>query len=110
MFYPPSLRPLKYSLLLSWCASMMIQLWRRISMICSNAENFCANLKNSERLNSGVMLVQPSKELSKDMVTKVTTLYSYGGGVRGTLAARLDLNSPASDFWWNNLVTKKMSL
>ncbi|KAJ0678993.1 putative glucuronosyltransferase [Helianthus annuus] len=81
MMQPNLSRPLKYSLLLSWCASMMIQLWRRISMICSNAENFCANLKNSERLNSGVMLVQPSKELFKDMVTKVTTLYSYGGGI-----------------------------
>ncbi|KAI3809321.1 hypothetical protein L1987_25292 [Smallanthus sonchifolius] len=48
---------------------------------------FCANLKHSERLNSGVMVVEPSKELFKDMVSKVTTLYSYTGGDQGFLNA-----------------------
>ncbi|KAJ0827743.1 putative glucuronosyltransferase [Helianthus annuus] len=35
---------------------------------------FCANLKHSERLNSGVMVVEPSEEHFNDMVSKVTTL------------------------------------
>ncbi|KAM0038336.1 putative glucuronosyltransferase [Helianthus debilis subsp. tardiflorus] len=33
---------------------------------------FCAILKHSERLNSGVMVVEPSEELFNDMVSKVT--------------------------------------
>ncbi|KAI3721673.1 hypothetical protein L2E82_32690 [Cichorium intybus] len=48
---------------------------------------FCANLKHSERLNSGVMVVEPSEKLFKDMVSKVTTLYSYTGGDQGFLNA-----------------------
>ncbi|XP_024989146.1 inositol phosphorylceramide glucuronosyltransferase 1-like [Cynara cardunculus var. scolymus] len=48
---------------------------------------FCANLKHSERLNSGVMVVEPSEELFNDMVSKVTTLYSYTGGDQGFLNA-----------------------
>lgn len=42
---------------------------------------FCANLKHSERLNSGVMVVQPSQPLFNDMMSKVTTLESYTGGM-----------------------------
>ncbi|KAK1581237.1 hypothetical protein Q3G72_004192 [Acer saccharum] len=41
---------------------------------------FCANLKHSERLNSGVMVVEPSEELFNDMMSKVKTLHSYTGG------------------------------
>lgn len=41
---------------------------------------FCANLKHSERLNSGVMVVEPSAELFNDMMSKVNTLESYTGG------------------------------
>nr|GEV23810.1 inositol phosphorylceramide glucuronosyltransferase 1-like [Tanacetum cinerariifolium] len=48
---------------------------------------FCANLKHSERLNSGVMVVEPSEELFNDMVSKVTTLNSYTGGDQGFLNA-----------------------
>nr|XP_043635005.1 inositol phosphorylceramide glucuronosyltransferase 1-like [Erigeron canadensis] len=48
---------------------------------------FCANLKHSERLNSGVMVVEPSAELFNDMISKVTTLYSYTGGDQGFLNA-----------------------
>ncbi|CAH9146760.1 unnamed protein product [Cuscuta epithymum] len=48
-------------------------------------EKFCANLKHSERLNSGVMVVEPSEELFKDMISKVTTLHSYTGGDQGFL-------------------------
>lgn len=44
-------------------------------------EKFCANLKHSERLNSGVMVVEPSKELFEDMMSKVTILPSYTGGL-----------------------------
>ncbi|PIN10402.1 Glucuronosyltransferase [Handroanthus impetiginosus] len=46
---------------------------------------FCANLKHSERLNSGVMVVEPSEKLFKDMMTKVSTMYSYTGGDQGFL-------------------------
>lgn len=42
---------------------------------------FCANLKHSERLNSGVMVVEPSEQVFKDMMTKVNTMYSYTGGM-----------------------------
>lgn len=45
---------------------------------------FCANLKHSERLNSGVMVVEPSEELFKDMMSKVNTLPSYTGGTTST--------------------------
>lgn len=41
---------------------------------------FCANLKHSERLNSGVMVVQPSEAVFKDMMDKVGILPSYTGG------------------------------
>ncbi|KAL2942626.1 Inositol phosphorylceramide glucuronosyltransferase 1 [Bienertia sinuspersici] len=40
---------------------------------------FCANLKHSERLNSGVLVVEPSKVLFDDMLNKVSTLPSYTG-------------------------------
>ncbi|MFS8009936.1 putative glucuronosyltransferase [Helianthus anomalus] len=48
---------------------------------------FCANLKHSERLNSGVMVVELSEEHFNDMVRKVTTLKSYTGGDQGFLNA-----------------------
>lgn len=46
---------------------------------------FCANLKHSERLNSGVMVVEPSNSLFKDMMSKVNSLPSYTGGDQGFL-------------------------
>ncbi|KFK26089.1 hypothetical protein AALP_AA8G201300 [Arabis alpina] len=46
---------------------------------------FCANLKHSERLNSGVMVVEPSEVLFNDMMRKVKTLSSYTGGDQGFL-------------------------
>ncbi|XP_010024933.2 inositol phosphorylceramide glucuronosyltransferase 1 [Eucalyptus grandis] len=55
-------------------------------------EKFCANLKHSERLNSGVMVVEPSETLFNDMIGKVQTLPSYTGGDQGFL------NSYYSDF------------
>ncbi|KAJ9180000.1 hypothetical protein P3X46_008309 [Hevea brasiliensis] len=53
---------------------------------------FCANLKHSERLNSGVMVVEPSQSVFNDMMNKVNTLHSYTGGDQGFL------NSYYSDF------------
>lgn len=41
---------------------------------------FCANLKHSERLNSGVMVVEPSETVFNDMMRQVSTLPSYTGG------------------------------
>ncbi|KAE8009983.1 hypothetical protein FH972_006383 [Carpinus fangiana] len=46
---------------------------------------FCANLKHSERLNSGVMVVEPSEAVFNDMMSKVKTLPSYTGGDQGFL-------------------------
>uniref|UniRef100_A0A1J3FEJ8 Hexosyltransferase n=1 Tax=Noccaea caerulescens TaxID=107243 RepID=A0A1J3FEJ8_NOCCA len=46
---------------------------------------FCANLKHSERLNSGVMVVEPSEALFNDMMKQVKTLSSYTGGDQGFL-------------------------
>lgn len=46
---------------------------------------FCANLKHSERLNSGVLVVEPSESLFKDMMSKVNSLPSYTGGDQGFL-------------------------
>ncbi|KAI4301951.1 hypothetical protein L6164_035182 [Bauhinia variegata] len=46
---------------------------------------FCANLKHSERLNSGVMVVEPSETIFNDMMSKVKTLPSYTGGDQGFL-------------------------
>jgi alpha-N-acetylglucosamine transferase len=45
-----------------------------------NCGKFCANLKHSERMNSGVMVVEPSETLFKDMMDKVDSLPSYTGG------------------------------
>lgn len=45
-----------------------------------NCGKFCANLKHSERMNSGVMVVEPSETLFKDMMYKVDSLPSYTGG------------------------------
>ena len=41
---------------------------------------FCANLKHSERMNSGVMVVEPSQKVFDDMMRQVNTLESYTGG------------------------------
>ncbi|PNY06186.1 glycogenin-1, partial [Trifolium pratense] len=46
---------------------------------------FCANLKHSERLNSGVMVVEPSETIFNDMVNKIKTTASYTGGDQGFL-------------------------
>ncbi|KAK3144246.1 hypothetical protein QOZ80_4AG0310540 [Eleusine coracana subsp. coracana] len=46
---------------------------------------FCGNLKHSERMNSGVMVVEPSETLFKDMMNKVDRLPSYTGGDQGFL-------------------------
>lgn len=46
---------------------------------------FCANLKHSERLNSGVMVVEPSQAVFNDMMSKVNYLPSYTGGDQGFL-------------------------
>lgn len=51
---------------------------------------FCANLKHSERLNSGVMVVEPSEAVFKDMMGKVNSLPSYTGGDQGFLNSYYD--------------------
>ncbi|XBI93518.1 hypothetical protein VPH35_030351 [Triticum aestivum] len=53
---------------------------------------FCGNLKHSERMNSGVMVVEPSETVFKDMISQVDRLPSYTGGDQGFL------NSYYADF------------
>ncbi|GMJ11246.1 monocation-induced [Ca2+]i increases 1, INOSITOL PHOSPHORYLCERAMIDE GLUCURONOSYLTRANSFERASE 1 [Hibiscus trionum] len=48
---------------------------------------FCANLKHSERMNSGVLVVEPSEAVFNDMMSKVDTLPSYTGGDQGFLTS-----------------------
>ncbi|XWS64778.1 hypothetical protein CRYUN_Cryun05aG0032900 [Craigia yunnanensis] len=55
-------------------------------------EMFCANLKHSERLNSGIMVVEPAEAVFSEMKAKVNTLPSYSGGDQAFL------NSYYSDF------------
>ncbi|KAL5207296.1 hypothetical protein ABZP36_031731 [Zizania latifolia] len=57
-----------------------------------NCGKFCANLKHSERMNSGVMVVEPSETLFSNMMDKVNSLPSYTGGDQGFL------NSYYADF------------
>ncbi|GBG68529.1 hypothetical protein CBR_g3073 [Chara braunii] len=52
-----------------------------------DCQGFCANLKHSERLNSGVMVVEPSATLYADMMSKIDKLPSYTGGDQGFLNA-----------------------
>ncbi len=40
---------------------------------------FCASLRHSERLNSGVMVLHPSQALFDDMIRQVDRLPSYTG-------------------------------
>eukprot|EP00271_Cylindrocystis_brebissonii_P012038 TRINITY_DN30094_c0_g1_i1.p1 TRINITY_DN30094_c0_g1~~TRINITY_DN30094_c0_g1_i1.p1 ORF type:complete len:575 (-),score=88.81 TRINITY_DN30094_c0_g1_i1:1003-2727(-) len=46
---------------------------------------FCANLKHSERFNTGVMVLEPSAEVFESMLAKVEVLPSYTGGDQGFL-------------------------
>ncbi|KAJ7195395.1 hypothetical protein O6H91_Y511100 [Diphasiastrum complanatum] len=55
-----------------------------------DCQGFCANLKHSEKLNSGVMVVEPSWQLFEDMLSKVESLYSYTGGDQGFLNSYFD--------------------
>lgn len=40
---------------------------------------FCAVMRHSERLNSGVMVVTPSRATFRDMLSKIAQLPSYTG-------------------------------
>jgi alpha-N-acetylglucosamine transferase len=51
-------------------------------------KGFCAVLRHSERLNSGFMVVEPSKELFDDMMDKIATTPSYTGGKLARLPSR----------------------
>lgn len=42
---------------------------------------FCATLRHSERMNSGVMVVTPSETTFKDMLSKIDSTESYTGHV-----------------------------
>lgn len=55
-----------------------------------NCPGFCATLRHSERLNSGVMVVTPSSDRYEDMMLKINLLPSYTGGDQGFLNAYFD--------------------
>ncbi|EXC01426.1 hypothetical protein L484_021997 [Morus notabilis] len=63
------------------------------TIVVRNIENmfkcgkFCAILKHSERFNAGVLVVEPSRKVFDDMISKVKTLESYTGGDQGFLDA-----------------------
>nr|CAE05448.4 OSJNBa0073E02.8 [Oryza sativa Japonica Group] len=62
---------------------------------------FCGNLKHSERMNSGVMVVEPSETVFKDMMRQIDTLPSYTGGCNSVECLYSDqgfLNSYYADF------------
>lgn len=40
---------------------------------------FCAAMRHSERLNSGVLVVEPSTHVFRDMLSKIAQLPSYTG-------------------------------
>ena len=46
---------------------------------------FCANLKHSDKMNTGVMVLTPSAELHDDMAQHASTVASYTGGDQGFL-------------------------
>jgi len=60
---------------------------------------FCAALRHSERLNSGVMTVTPSEDMYNDMISKIATYPSYTGGDQGFLNAYFEdfINAPLFD-------------
>ena len=43
---------------------------------------FCAALRHSERLNSGVMVITPSASVYSDMISKIDIYPSYTGSSR----------------------------
>lgn len=45
----------------------------------------CAVLRHSERFNSGVMVLEPSEDMLKDMLQRISTIPSYTGGDQGFL-------------------------
>ncbi|CAD7702913.1 unnamed protein product [Ostreobium quekettii] len=57
------------------------------SDVLFSCPGFCATMRHSERLNSGVMVVTPSKMLYDDMMSKIEEYPSYTGGDQGFLNA-----------------------
>lgn len=48
-------------------------------------DGFCGVMRHSERLNTGVLVAQPSIDLFNDMMSKIGALPSYTGGDQGFL-------------------------
>ncbi|PPD87849.1 hypothetical protein GOBAR_DD15210 [Gossypium barbadense] len=85
---PNQVRPKSVSLLEFACAVVYLDADTIVVKSIEDlfkCEKFCANLKHSERLNSGVMVVEPSEAVFNDMMSKVNTLPSYTGGDQGFL-------------------------
>ncbi|XP_061340437.1 inositol phosphorylceramide glucuronosyltransferase 1-like isoform X1 [Gastrolobium bilobum] len=69
---------------------------------------FCANLKHSERLNSGVMVVEPSETVFNDMMSKIKTTASYTGGDQGFLNSYYS-GFPNAHIFEPNLTPKELN-
>lgn len=50
---------------------------------CGGKTGFCVNLKHSEHVNTGVMVVSPSVAMFQAMMDKIATTPSYTGGDQG---------------------------
>ncbi|CAD7695590.1 unnamed protein product [Ostreobium quekettii] len=57
------------------------------SDVLFSCPGFCATMRHSERLNSGVMVVSPSATMYSDMMSKIESYPSYTGGDQGFLNA-----------------------
>lgn len=62
-------------------------------------DGFCAVLRHSERLNSGVMVLEPNRDLYRDMMGRIHSLPSYTGGDQGFLNSYFNtfVDSPLFD-------------
>lgn len=52
---------------------------------CGGKSGFCANLKHSEHMNTGVIVVSPDENMFSDMMQQIQSTSSYDGGDQGFL-------------------------
>jgi len=52
---------------------------------CGGTRGYCANLKHSEHMNTGVIVATPDESLFDDMMRNIHSTHSYDGGDQGFL-------------------------
>lgn len=62
-------------------------------------DGFCGVLRQAERLNTGVLVITPNKDVLSDMLNKISELPSYTGGDQGFLNAYYDEFSGSPMFY-----------